>query len=167
MFDDIEALEKEVESFRKNILASQELVSGIDKMIAAQKEQSTAYSKSYEDVLKKLKDTVEQQNSNAEALLSELSKKNETTINAAVTQLTEAQKEYIARLGEVEKSLKDGEAELTSKYQQFVTKLESTNLDQIYSSVQDLKKSINTKLTLLLSGVGVSVILAIVAIILK
>ena len=61
MFDDIQVLEQEVEGFRKNILASQELVSSIDKMIKAMKTQSEDYSKSYEDVLGKLKSYVEAQ----------------------------------------------------------------------------------------------------------
>ena len=167
MFDDIEALEKEVEGFRTNILASQELISGIDRMIAAQKEQSVEYSKSYQEVLEKLRETTEKQKADAETLLSEITKKNESFASDAVTQLTTAQKDYIERMDQVEKTIKESEEELTSKYQQFVAKLESTNIDQIFSSVQELKKSLSTKLTLLLSGVGISIVLAVVALILK
>lgn len=167
MFDDIQVLEQEVEGFRKNILASQELVSSIDKMIKAMKTQSEDYSKSYEDVLGKLKSYAEAQKTESEAQLAELNKQNEMTINGAVEKLTSTQKEYVAKIDEVESALKKNEEELTTKYQQFISKLEATNIDQIYSSVQDLKKSINLKLTILLSGVGVSIVLAIAALILK
>jgi len=236
MFDDIQALEKEIEEFRHNILATQEFVSSVDKMIIAMKDQSKDYSKSYEEVLGKLQyyaetqkaesgallvelankndtfisdavsklnetqqeliagasnmiDTIKAQNeelskkyeevldnqkanaekhrSESEVQLLELEKKNEAIITEAVAQIKAAQKEYIARLDDVETSIKKSADELTSKYQQFVEKLESTNLDQIYSSVQDMKKSINIKLAILLSGVGVSIILTVLALLFR
>ena len=84
MFDDIKVLEQEVEGFRKNILASQELVSSIDKMIKAMKTQSEDYSKSYEDVLGKLKSYAEAQKTESEAQLAELKKTNEAQLGVAV-----------------------------------------------------------------------------------
>ena len=50
--------------------------------------------------------------------------------------------------------------QLESKYNAFVTKLESTNVDQLYKYCQEMNKSINTKLGIVLGGVAVAIIVS-------
>lgn len=139
----------------------------VEKMLKEMKTQSEDYSKSYNDVLLELKNYVQLQKVESEAQLNELKKQNEIIINNAVEKIASSQREYLANIDEVKFILKKNEDQLVLKYQQFTTKLESTNIDQIYSSVQDLKKSINFKFNLLISGVGVSILLTIVSLLLK
>ena len=167
MFDGIQMLEQEVEAFRNNILASQDFILSIDKMISAMKTQSESCSKSYEDVLAKLENYIELQKNESENQIEGLKKTNEDIINNVVDKLTLSQKEYLDKIAEFEFSLKKNQDELTTKHQEFIAKLEATNIDQIYSSVEDLKKSLNLKLCILFSGVGISIILTIVALLLK
>jgi len=82
------------------------------------------------------------------AFLKELEK----TIETRLEKLTQTE-DRVFELGQ----------QLESKYNAFVEKLESTNMDQLYKYCQDMNKAINVKLGLLLGGVAIAVIVSIVS----
>jgi len=225
MFESVEQLEKEVDAFHKNILASTELVKGIEEIIATTKAQKDEYAaassalllkldsdakklnKSNEEALAKLNkensSVIEAFKTNSDDLLNRIAevpdsieKKNETLLNSikqctedlksssnkviaqlktdnaniideAVKSINAEQKAYLEKLEATDKSIQKCEAELSSKYNEFLIKLQSTNIDQIFKTCQDLKKSVNTKLTLLSVGIGISIALMIVSFFVK
>ena len=67
----------------------------------------------------------------------------------------------LAQLSNTEKQVVELSQQLEAKYNAFVTKLEATNMDQLYKYCQDMNKSINTKLSIVLGGVAVAVIVSI------
>lgn len=69
----------------------------------------------------------------------------------------------LAQLAATEKRVEDLSQQLEDKYNAFVSKLESTNMDQLYKYCQDMNKSINTKLGIALGGVAIAVIVSIVS----
>ena len=69
----------------------------------------------------------------------------------------------LAQLAATEKRVEDLSQQLEDKYNAFVNKLESTNMDQLYKYCQDMNKSINTKLGIALGGVAIAVIVSIVS----
>ena len=83
--------------------------------------------------------------------------------------LTSVRKEYgdyVAVLRETQVKIEKVSTELDDKYNAFLSKMESTNMDQLYKVCLDMDKKINNKLTLLIAGVAVAIILSVVAIIL-
>lgn len=69
----------------------------------------------------------------------------------------------MAQLSDTEKRVADLSQQLEAKYDAFVTKLEATNMDQLYKYCQDMNKSISTKLGLALGGVAIAVIVSIIS----
>ena len=71
----------------------------------------------------------------------------------------------LAQLSDTEKRVEELSQQLESKYDAFVAKLESTNMDQLYKYCQDMNKSINIKLGVVLGGVAIAVIASIISLI--
>ena len=69
----------------------------------------------------------------------------------------------LAQLSATEKHVADLSQQLETKYNTFVSILESTNMDQLYKYCQDMNKSINNKLGIALGGVAIAVIVSIVS----
>ena len=57
--------------------------------------------------------------------------------------------------------------ELEKKYADFLNRLETTNVDQIFQSCEQMKKSLETKLLFVAGGVGVAVILTVISFFIK
>ena len=72
-----------------------------------------------------------------------------------------------AAIGPALKRMDELERELTSKYADFIAKLEASNMDKIFTMCEDIKKAVNSKFTILLGGVGLSIILSVIALIMK
>lgn len=89
---------------------------------------------------------------NSEQQYNNFLKEFEVMIAAHMTQLSESEK-HVVNLSQ----------QLESKYDAFVTKLEATNMDQLYKYCQDMNKSINTKLGLALGGVAIAIIVSIIS----
>ena len=104
-----------------------------------------AFSKQLQAVPGQIKDNSDQQYN---AFLKELEK----MMDARLTQLSETEKRVV-----------DLSQQLELKYNAFVTKLESTNMDQLYKYCQDMNKAINTKLSIALGGVAVAAIVSIIS----
>ena len=102
MFDNIAELEKEVQEFEKNILASSQLVKSIEQLAKAADAQVRSFAKDSETLLRR----IEQQNaaekdalhSDVYTLLSESAKKTQDetrrVIEAAVERIQQIQNEY-------------------------------------------------------------------------
>lgn len=69
----------------------------------------------------------------------------------------------LEQLSDTEKRVMELSRQLESKYNAFVDKLEATNMEQLHKHYQDMNKSINAKLGLVLSGVAVAVIVSIIS----
>lgn len=83
--------------------------------------------------------------------------------NAFLKELEKMMDARLTLLSETEKRVVDLSQQLELKYNAFVTKLESTNMDQLYKYCQDMNKAINTKLSIALGGVAVAVIVSIIS----
>lgn len=184
MFEDIEQLEKEVQEFRKNILGSAALLKSLDTIVAALKaqtaelsaksaemagkmdSQSTAIQKKTDDTLQKLvanlTDCAAELRKVTDGAVDRLSTENKENLTNTAAQILATQKEYIETLQATEKAIQACSSELGKKHGEFLDRLEKTNIDQIYQVCVDMKKSVETKLTILMAGVGVAIILAIV-----
>lgn len=69
----------------------------------------------------------------------------------------------LEQLSSTEKRVEELSQRLEEKYDAFVSKLEATNMDQLYKYCQDMNKSINTKLGLALGGVAIAILIAVVS----
>lgn len=225
MFEDVAQMEKEIEVFRSNIIASSELVSGIEGLTESINQQKESFSASSELLVKKLDSCIEQFKSDHDASLQELTssnsasieslrqgvfddmqqwilklenikdsivsceteatKKNEEHINyvaSEVERIVSSAEQFVAdmkktvstekdafteRLSQTELALQTYQADAETKYNSFVQKLESTNMDQIYKEMQDLKKSIQTIFFILMVSIGVTLATVILSIIIK
>lgn len=71
--------------------------------------------------------------------------------------------EYGKKLDDESALLKDLISKLEVKYNDFIQKLENTNVDRLFVELQEMKKSINSKFTLIFAGVGVTIVLTIIS----
>ncbi|MGM9773093.1 MAG: hypothetical protein ACI3YU_10695 [Segatella copri] len=184
MFEDIEQLEKEVQDFRKNMLGSAALLKSLDAIVAALKAQtaelsaksaemagkmdfqSTAIQNKTDNTLQKLvanlTDCVAELRKVTDRAVEQLSAENKENLANTTTQILSTQKAYIETLQATEKAIQACSAELSKKHGEFLDRLEKTNINQIYRACVDMRKAVETKLTILMAGVGVAIILAIV-----
>lgn len=218
MFDDIQELENEIQSFKKNILASENLILGFERVTEAIKKQGDECCNSYNDVIDKLREysenlkleqekAISETHENIKAIMDcsvssiaksekayenicqkmiesitassaeqqqaivtqvdELNRRGEVAIANAVTEIENTQQKYMARIDEMEKALNEGKTTLLSKYEQFINKLDSTNVDQIYQECKNIKKTLTVKLTAAYIGIGVIGVLTIISLIIR
>lgn len=74
---------------------------------------------------------------------------------------------YAEKLQQAEQTIRGYQTEAKKKYNEFVNRLESTNVDQIFKEVQGLKQSLQTKFMILMGGIGVAVVVGTLGIILR
>lgn len=184
MFDDIEQLEKEVQEFRQNMLGSTALLKSLDAIVLALKAQTTEFTTKSNEMTGKLDaqataiqnkadDTLDKLVTNLTNCIAEirkvsneaadrLSAENKANLANTTTQIQSTQKEYIAALEATDRAVQAYTTELNKKHGEFLDRLETTNIDQIYQGCMDMKKSMESKFTILMAGVGVAVVLAVV-----
>ena len=83
------------------------------------------------------------------------------------TDFENAQAAYIEQMQMTERGIQEYQTTAENKYDAFVQRLETTNVDQIFKEVQDLKQSFQTKFALMMGGIGVAVVIAVLGLILK
>ena len=76
MFEDIAQMEKEIEEFRKNIVASSEFIKGISDLTEATKKQKESVDSSSDALVKKLDACIEQFRADHNSALQALETKN-------------------------------------------------------------------------------------------
>lgn len=167
MFEDITQMEKEIETFRSNIIASSELVESITNLTDAVKQQEESFNSSSKAIIKSLTDSEKEFDSKSEEQIKQYKDISKQTIEEMKSNLSSLQTSYADKLHQTEEIIISYQKEAESKYSDFVKKLEETNVDQIYKEVQDLKKSIQTKFMILMAGTGAAVIAAIISIIIR
>lgn len=98
-----------------------------------------------------------------QAVPGQIRDNSEQQYSAFLKELEKMTDAHLAHLSDTEKRVVDLSQQLEAKYDAFVAKLESTNMDQLYKYCQDMNKSINTKLGIALGGVAVAVIISIIS----
>lgn len=171
MFENVDQLEREVREFQENILASKELVRNLEQLVVAAKAQQEQLVKSTDDLLRSIPTSVEEKNSALRAEIQQTADRmqadSNAAVNKAISEVQRAHQKHIEQLTSVETQMKKVETDLIVKYTDFVAKLEASNMDKIFTMCEDIKKTVNSKFTTLLAGVGLSVVLAVVALFVK
>jgi ethanolamine utilization cobalamin adenosyltransferase len=115
MFEDINEMEREIETFRKNVIASSELVEGISRLTAETKKQKESFSTSTEELLHRLDDCLTQFKSDHEAALRTLSNSNDATIKKLQKNLSSEQQARITELDRIQAEFKANQADAIEK----------------------------------------------------
>lgn len=131
----------------------------IEDLKKIQEEYSADLSKANEVFSKHLQSAVE----GVQSLPEQIKEISAQQYDAFLKELGKLIDARLAQLSETESRVLDLSQQLESKYNAFVAKLEATNMDQLYKYCQDMNKSINTKLGIILGGVAVAVIISIVS----
>ena len=124
-----------------------------------QEQYSADLSKTNEAFEKQLQLVVESVHDMPEQIMNN----SEQQYRTFLTELEKMMDARLAQLADTEKHMVNLSQQLESKYDAFVAKLESTNMDQLYKYCQDMNKSINTKLAIALGGVGIAVIVSVIS----
>jgi hypothetical protein len=225
MLESIEQLEKEIDTFHHNVVASNELnklISTLIEQIKKQKEefshsstelleriststitiqehnkqsideliltihsQTSDFSVQSNHVIEQLKEvpaTTEQKNETLRDHVTSSVRELERLINSIPDQVKSAnsivmgeelakfkteQDRYISELVKVEETVSAYKTELEMKHSAFLSKLESTNIDQINKLAQETKDEMNKRFTFLFAGLGVTIVLMIVSFFIK
>lgn len=177
MFDNIAQIEKEVQEFRANILASKELLQHLEDLTGAVSkehealvERMTGLQASVErhttDNAQRISDSVDSLLKGHEKAADDLA----TEIHTTVENLRQGNAEDLSHLQAEVSAAADKSSEnlraVSQKYDDFLAKIESSNLEHIYEYCAKLERSINQKFMLLGAGIGVTAVLAILSIIL-
>lgn len=163
MFTDIEQLEKEIQAFKKNILASNELIQTIEAVVAAAKKQNADYQAAttalqdkmdtHTEGLKKLsEDTIAQMLAESKKTASEvqgianttiadMSASNKTLLADTVEQLKAAQKVYIDALEAVKVALSETTTERGKQLEEATEALKTAQKDY-YDRLAQLEATI-------------------------
>ena len=195
MLTDIETLQKEIETFHKNVKYSNELTALLSNIISALSDEAKLFDERVkaleasvaatpdqlksgnQDLIQQTLDNINRAKSDYETSLrgyldelkavpKSISDTNNAQYNEFFDSVKKEYGEYVAVLRESQAKMEKISTELDNKYNAFLAKMESTNMDQIYKVCQDMDKKINTKLTMILAGVAVAVVLSAIAILL-
>ena len=195
MLTDIETLQREIETFHKNVKYSNELTALLSNIISALSDEAKLFDERVkaleasvaatpdqlksgnQDLIQQTLDNINRAKSDYETALrgylyelkavpKSISDTNNAQYNEFLASVKKEYGDYVAVLRESQTKMEKICTELDNKYNAFLAKMESTNMDQIYKVCQDMDKKLNTKLTMILAGVAVAIFLAVVAIVL-
>lgn len=124
-----------------------------------QEQYATSLKKTNEIFSKQLQDVVE----NIQAVPRHIQDNSGQQHRDFLIELEKMMTARLAQLSDTEKHIMDLSKQLEAKYDAFAVKLEATNMEQMYKYCQDMNKSISTKLSVVLGGVAISVIIAVVS----
>lgn len=96
-------------------------------------------------------------------LLLSIQSSNDAHLSSVIKEVEASQKAYFEKLEATDVAIQRCEAEISEKYQDFIAKLESTNIDQMFKMCQEMKRSMDRKFIMLFIGVGASLALMIVS----
>ncbi len=149
MFEDINEMEKEIKRFRENVLASSQLIEGMNLLIKESRNQQALMQRVSSDY----QDTIKEISEHTIAKIEKLETKNaqkikntvESELSEAVLQITETNQTYIDALGNTDAWINAIRNDLSDKYDQFSSKMESVRVDKLIKTCTDLKKSMELK----------------------
>ena len=128
MFEDITALEKEVQEFQKNILASKELVGSLQSIAAEAKAQSASFEQASAQLGNCIRDAVK-----------DIETQSDQQIAKAVAQITEAERAYEERARELEQQAQ-------TRYEEADGKIGAA-VDRISQATDQFDQQVQTALT--------------------
>jgi hypothetical protein len=185
MFEDIAQMEKEIETFRKNVVASSELVEGIIQLTEATNQQKEAVAKATDSLGSEVESCVAQIKEDHATALRALNDENKSVISALQenlsaeqasrlaeldrlkNELQKMQASYVEKLNQTDHAIQEYQRNAEIQYSDFVRRLQTTNVDQIFREVQELKQSMKAKFLLLMGGIGLTLIATILNFVLK
>lgn len=88
---------------------------------------------------------------------------NSTVMGEELAKFKAEQDRYLSELLKVEETVSTYKTELEMKHSAFLSKLESTNINQIYELAQETKDSMNKRFTFLFAGLSITILLVIVS----
>jgi len=151
-----------MEKIKENVEGT--IKSAVDRLIEAQRDyimkisdMDATLQNSCTSMEKKLAGSSEEFNNATRQTIESIHANTRTVLSDAVNVLNKTQREYIEQVKMLEASVKSSVEMLEGKYSEFLTRLEATNIDQLFHLCQDIRKSINLKLAFALVGVGVAI----------
>ena len=177
MFDNIAQLEKEIQEFQTNILASKELLQCLNDLTEAVKHERETLGRSMTDLQASVEQHTSENTSKVSAsvdLLLEGHKqaadKLAAEIHTAVAALQQKNDSSFSRLQTTVTAASAASTEnlrdVSQKYDNLLTKLDSSKLEHIYEYCSKLERSINQKFMILGAGGILTAVLALISIIL-
>ena len=135
MFEDIAQMEKEIEEFRNNIVASSELIKGIEDLTEATKKQKEAFDSSSVALVKKLDACIEQFKADHNSALQTLEDKNAATIDELKQAIATNMEDWLSHLESAKASIESCEATITKNSNEQIKNL-SDECTRIISEMQ-------------------------------
>lgn len=143
----------------------------IDSAMAEQHEKSTKDLADKMAEIEKIKASIEEYQAQAakkaDEQVQQLVEDCERLITEMKTELASQQSAHVEKLQHAEQTIGGYQTAAEEKYDEFVKRLESTNVDQIFKEVQDLKQSIQLKFMILMGGIGAAIVVSVIGLILK
>ncbi len=143
----------------------------IDSAMAEQHEKSTKDLADKMAEIEKIKASIEEYQAQAakkaDEQVQQLVEDCERLITEMKTELASQQSAHVEKLQHTEQTIGGYQTAAEEKYDEFVKHLESTNVDQIFKEVQDLKQSIQLKFMILMGGIGAAIVVSVIGLILK
>lgn len=162
MFEDVAQMEKEIESFRKNMLASSELVESVAQLITETKKQKDEMSASTKALIKELEACVAQFKADHDGALQSLSRNNEALLRSVQSDMSSEQQRRISEIkliqGDIKECLEASSADakkqlaelsstgkvLTSAFHQDAESVKSSNASQMQKLASDNAEAMDT-----------------------
>ena len=149
MFEDINEMEKEIKKFRENVLASSQLIEGMNLLIEESRNQQALMQQVSTDYQETIKEIAEHTIAKIEKLETKNTQKIknsvESELSEAVLQITETNQTYIDALTNTDAWISAIRNDLSDKYAQFSSKMERVRIDKLIKTCTDLKKSMELK----------------------
>lgn len=187
MFENLDELEKEIESLHNNILASNNLLDSLNKLkesIVNENENVKVVNKSVQKTEDAIKDATDEINTGvSDSINNALNKQfnelknTESNIENILVKTTEkidqqnseALKnhldEFVKITSEVNSKLENANLNLESKYKDFVDEVEKVNPTLLHEKMNQIEKNVNLKITIAIVISAITAIISIVGII--
>lgn len=165
-------LDNSVEQIKSDHEAALKALSArVDFAMAEQHEKSTKDLADKMAEIEKIKASIEEYQAQAakkaDEQVQQLLEDCERLITEMKTELASQQSAHVEKLQHTEQTIGEYQTAAEEKYDEFVKHLESTNVDQIFKEVQDLKQSIQLKFMILMGGIGAAIVVSVIGLILK
>ena len=171
MLTDIETLQREMETFHKNVKYSNELTALLSNIISALSDEAKLFDERVkaleasvaatsdqlksgnQDLIQQTLDNINRAKSDYETALrgyldelkavpKSISDTNNAQYNEFLASVKKEYGDYVAVLRESQTKMEKISTELDNKYNAFLAKMESTNMDQIYKVCSEMDKQV-------------------------
>ncbi len=162
MIGSIEELEKQIEQFQNNMMASGEMVTSLKLMLEQIKNQNESFEQKSSALINRI-DAIPTAIDNANAASNSRIKTDVSNeLGQAVQSFTNEQNRYFQGLEQTYKAIRSAEGKLEVSYEGFLDTLEKTNIANLYEQNQQLKDALNSRTMILMIISAVSLVLGIV-----